>query len=873
MDRVAESVRWLIVALVVLVWAVGAGGADRQYAPDRQVDVQHITIDVTPDFEARTIAGTTTIRFAPILEPLEDLRLDAMELDVSAVTSSATLADYSVTDEEITVTFDPPVPPGRETTVTIVYEAEPRLGLYFRTPAQGYKPEDTHLFTQGEAHQSPYWYPTYDYPNERLTSEVICRVPPEMTVLSNGRRISEQVDRASGLKAVRWLQDKPHVNYLIALVAGKLKKIDGQHRDIPLAFYTPASQIEYAENSFKETADMIAFFESDIGVAYPWDKYYQAAVQDFVAGGMENTSLTILTDRTLHTHASGRTRSSRGLVAHELVHQWFGDYVTCKDWSQLWLNEGFATYYQKLYDEYKDGRDALLCQMYDTARTVLRSRPVHEPMVHRTYENAGHQFDYRNYQKGAWVVHMLRSELGEATYRQCIKTYLQRHALGTVVTEDLRVVIEELTGRPFDRFFDQWVYHGGHPELKVSYTWSGKDNLAKVSVKQTQKTDANVLLFQFGTKVRFWMAGEPVDRRIDVDGAQHDFYFALPSEPDIVRFDPEYELLAKVDFDKPKAMLYAQLANEKDVIGRLLAIDALSEKEDKQTIERLKDVLNGDPAYQVREKASDALGEIHTDEAFDALATSLEQPDERVRLEVVRDIGGFYRPESLETAREVLKREKNPEIVAEALRSLGRYHSKQTRQTLVRYLNSQSYRNSLADAAIGAIRTLRDPWFAEPLEKVLRHRQRDLTARGFAGGLDALAQISRDEEDRTPVREFLTGYVNHANRRIQAGAIRALGTLGDPKAIAVLETFAGEDARDRVQRAARGALEVIRENEPLVPEEVGQLRESVAELQKENAKLKEQIEEIKKKLDAKEETTGGDEREQEVGSDEEAAST
>jgi aminopeptidase N len=202
--------------------------AEPQYAPDREADVLHITIDVTPDFKTRTVAGTTTIKFAPISKPLAEFRLNAVDLDVSSVTSSAKIEGYSVMDDAITITFEPAVPVGAETTVTIIYEAEPKQGLYFRTPEMGYPEQDTHLFTQGESHMAPHWYPNYDYPNERSSSEVTCRVPEEMTVISNGRLVSEEVDSDSGLKAVTWLQEKPHVNYLIALVAGKLKNIESK---------------------------------------------------------------------------------------------------------------------------------------------------------------------------------------------------------------------------------------------------------------------------------------------------------------------------------------------------------------------------------------------------------------------------------------------------------------------------------------------------------------------------------------------------------------------------------------------------------------------------------------------------------------------
>ena len=825
--------------------------AERQYAPDRKVDILHITIDVTPDFKARTVAGTTTINFTPITKPLTELRLDATDLLVSCVTSSAKITDYSATDKAITITFDPPVPVGDKATVTIAHETEPKRGLYFRTPQMGYKEEDTHLFTQGESHQAPYWYPNYDYPNERSTSEVICRVPVDMTVLSNGRLVSEEIDSESGLKVVTWLQDKPHVNYLIALVAGKLKKIESRYKDIPLAFYTPTSQIDQAKNSFKDTADMMEFFEKEIGVPYPWDKYYQAVVQDFVAGGMENTTLTILTDGTLFTNKTENIRSSQSLVAHELVHQWFGDYVTCKDWSHLWLNEGFAVYYEKLYDGHKNGRNSTLYGLYRTARGVLSDRPTHKPIVHKSYTSADEQFDYRAYQKGCWVLHMLRSELGEQLYRQCVKTYLQRHALSSVVTEDLCSVVEELTGRSFDRFFDQWVYHARHPDLTVSYNWSGKDKLAKVSVEQTHKVNDKVMLFHFRTKVRFLIDDDAIDREIVVDSKQHDFYFPLPKEPNIVRFDPDYGLLANIKFEKPTAMLYEQLENKDDVIGRLRAIDALEKKKDKKTVAELKDALNNDPFYGVRREASAALRNIHTNEAFDALVESIEQPDARIRLQVVGDIGGFYRPESFRRTKRVLNSEKNPEILYRAIRNLGQYHHKDTRRLLMNYLKSKSYHNRLAVGAVQAIRMLDEPFFISLLHRTLSEREQQFTSRDFAWALNTLAHISRNEENKTKVRNFLAGYVNHPNQRIQTGAINALGTLGDPKAIPLVETFSGDDPYDRIQRSAKNALKALREKKQLVPEEIIQLRETVDKLKKETEKLKDDLEDIKKRLDAK----------------------
>lgn len=848
---------FVLIMFSITANSVIAEPVERKYAPDRKVDILHITIDVTPNFKERTVSGTTTISFAPIAKPLTELQLNAVDLTVTSVTSESKIEGYTVTDDFVIITFDPPVAPDVKTSVTLTHEAEPKLGLYFRTPDMGYREEDTHLWTQGEPHEAPHWFPNYDYPNERSSSEVICHVPQDMTVVSNGRLITETIDRTTGLKTVCWLQEKPHVNYLIALAAGKFKKIESTYKNIPLAFYTPASQIEQASNSFKDTADMVGFLEREIGIPYPWNKYYQVVVDDFSWGGMENTTMTILSDNTLFTEETENIRSSQQLVVHELTHMWFGDYVTCKDWSHLWLNEGFAVYYAHLYDRYKNGPDSMLYGLYKDSQRVLAEREVHNPIVYKEYEDADQQFDYRAYPKGSWVLHMLRTELGDELFSKCVKTYVERNALSSVVTEDFNSVIEELTGRSYDRFFDQWVYHARHPDLNVKYSWSEKEKLAKVTVEQTQTVDDNVMLYHFDTKVRFVVNDAIVDRNISVDKAKHDFYFPLVDEPEIVRFDPDYGLLCTITFDKPAETLYAQLVNTDDVIGRIRAVEALKEKKDRKTVEKLQEALNSDSFYGVRIEASSALRNIHTNEAFDALSACIDQPDARVRLQVVRDIGGFYRPESLKLTTQILEKEQNPDILYEAIRNLGRYHHRVTKKMITGFLQSQSYRNRLTDAAISAIRQLDDPVYIKPLQKILESREKDFTSFGFVQGLDALAYITRNEDDKSGVREFLTDKVNHKKMRVQIGVIDALGTLGDPRTIPVLETFAGNDSDDRIQKAAQNALKNVREEKDIVPEEIMSLREVVDELKKENDEVKKDLEDIKKRLEATEEGKEG----------------
>ena len=835
-------------------FAAGAdGSAARKYAPDRKVDVLHMKIVVTPDFDQRTVAGTTTLTFAPISKPVEEITLDAELLDVSKVDASVPLADYVVTDHHLTLVFAEPITVGQEVDVAITYTAEPKKGLYFRTPELGYPEEDTHIWTQGETHEAPHWFPCFDYPNERSTTEVICTVPEGMVVISNGRMVSDESDE-EGMHTVHWLQDKPHVSYLVCLVAGKFHKLEDNHRDIPLGFYAQPSLSEHAANSFADTKAIMAFYEDEIGVPYPWDKYDQATIRDFNSGGMENTTITTLYHGTIFSKDTENIRSSRNLDAHELAHQWFGDYVTCEDWSNLWLNEGFATYYTHLYNEHKLGRDELLYGLWRDAKgRVLPASDDPRPIVFRGYENAWEQFDFRAYPKGSWVLHMLRSQLGVDLYRQGIQRYLENNALSSVVTADLVAALEEVSGRELDQFFDQWVYGAGSPDLKVRYKWLPKEKLAHVTVQQTHKLDDNTRLFQFPTKLRFMVDGHVVDHLIDVTKAKHDFYVPLTGQPELVRFDPEYSVLAKVDFDKPQSMLELQLA-ESDVIGRLMAAEALADKESRRSVEALTKALNNDDFYGVRIAAAKALQKMSTDEAYEALEDSTQQSDARVRNAVVENIGKFYRPEALTKLHHVVDNEANPAIVATAVRALGKHSAPDARRRIESALDRPSFGNEIAGAAVNALGDSGDPALRGKLLSVLQRDRQDFSDRDYAQGLQVLAKLWRDTDDQQTVRAFLEQCLRDPARRVRSGAIDALGELGDPQAIPALESFASREGRGRDATAAQRAVKKLQDDAPFVPREVRELRKLVSELRKEHQEIRKELDTLKEKSKAKDET-------------------
>jgi aminopeptidase N len=821
--------------------------AGRKYARDRRIDILHLKLDVTPDFAKRTVAGTTTMRFKPIALPLARLELDAVDLTITEVKADgAKVAEHEVTNEKLIITFASAVAPEAEVTLTIRHSAQPEHGLYFRTPEMGYKQGDTQVWSQGEAELHRFWFPSYDYPNERFTSEVICHVPKGMNAVSNGTLQSEKSGK-DGLITFHWLQDKPHVNYLIALAAGHFHKLEDKAGNLPLALLVPPSHQQQATNAFADTRKIIEFYQKEIGVPFAWDKYWQVYCLDFIAGGMENTSCTFEAAGMLFNSDTEELRTLHQLDAHETAHQWFGDLVTCRDWSHLWLNEGFASYYTILYEEQKLGKDAMNHALWLEAQDVFAANDM-RPTVWRDYSDPMQQFDTRVYPKGAWILHMLRSQLGADLYRKCVKTYLERHRSGIVSTDDLQDVIEEVSGLSFDQFFDQWLHHGGVPEFKVDYAWDSAAKLAKITVRQTQKLSEQVRLFRVPLPVSFHTAGqkEPLRFTMDVRQEVEDFHFTLPAQPELVRIDPDYTVLAKITFTPPGPMLDKQLAS--DMIGRLLAVRNLN----RAHIVKLGQILREDPFHAVRAEAAKVLAKLGEPEArAELIKSSTNQKHARVRREVVRALASLHTPESRETLWKMAQTEKNPDILATIIESWGaRPGEPAVSDALKKHLAGSSYQSALELAAIKALRA-QDDETAAPLVLARLQQPHDLRGRDVGAAFDALAFLTRrpTNPNRDAVRDFLDEKLSDPRRDWRIAAIKALGTLRDPKALGLLDlmlAISGGDRIDPVREAAAKAAQDIRAGLES-PADLKNLWDRVQQLQKKSEDQAKEIEALKTK--------------------------
>ena len=854
------------------------------YAPDRKVDIDELALDVTPDFEKRTIKGSMQMNFCPVGKPLKELKLNAIDLRIEKVESTMPLAGHQVLEKEIVFTFKDPVAVGAKCELKVFYNAKPEKGLYFRVPSNGYDASEPHMFTQGEMIEARHWFPCYDYPNSKFKSKVTCHVPDQMTVLSNGFKVSSKKDD-NGLNAITWKQDKPHVNYLISLVVGRFSELKDKSYRVPLYFYYLPSGEPYAQRAFAPTRMAIEFFEKETGVDYPWGRYGQVVVKNFTHTGMENTSLSTLSE-TAYTADSTENLLTHGgmyrfdwmnylsepLMSHELAHQWFGNLVTCKDWSHTWLNEGFATYYSLLFAAHKNGREDMLYGLHQCKEDIFIRDNASKPIVYRDYKKPGDQFaSHLAYEKGAWVLHMLRSQLGEDLFRKCVKLYLERNQFKSVVTEDFNRVLEEQTGRSFDRFFDQWVYKPGLPELNIAYSYDATNKLAKITVSQKlykpawaknqrrwkknhpfhgqvkSKNSTSLKaakIYQLPLKLRFKSGNKVEEKTVLVNKKTEDFYIPRDQAPDIVRIDPELSVLAKINFNPPPEMLYKQLEDNTDPIGRLTAAVNLEQKDDDTSIKNLTKCLNSDSFFGARITAARSLRKIHSPEAYKALQNSLQQEDARVRNAVLDALTYFYNDKTADILLKSVETEKNPVVISTALKGLGPYHQPRIKEALEKFLNQKSFKNMVAIAACKAIRAQDDPKYIEPLKEALKARNADFARYGFSTAISALAYICRNEKQKDDVREYLVQFLNSKKRADIIAAIGALGQLEDPKSISLLKTFQGAKKDSPERMAANSAIYKLRSVNK-THDNLSDLREEILELKEEQKKLKKEIKKLK----------------------------
>ena len=461
---------------------------------DRPLAIEHQRLEFDFDLRARRLNGVATTTFRPRNDGLREAVFDAIELDVEAVTDGNGRAlPFTVADGSLRIDLGRARSSRRSITTVVRYSCRPRRGLYFNRPDDGYPQRPAQIWTQGQAEDSAYYFPCFDYPGEKATCEIVATVPAGWYALSNGRLAEVREDRRRRRTTYHWTQEQPLPAYLVTLVAGQFEVVEEEADGVPVLYHGPPGSGDDLRRAFGRTPEMVRFFSERIGVPYPWAKYATVAVADFIFGGMENTSATTMTDTLLHDERAhvDFEEVADSITAHELAHQWFGDLLTCREWSHGWLNESFATYFDALFTEHQRGWDAFRHDLYQKAKVYFQedSGRYRRPLVENVYAEPIDIFDRHLYERGAQVLDMIRYNLGDELWWKAIRHYARTHAGGDVLTHDFQRAIEEATGRNLDWFFEQWVWRGGHPEFKASYSWDAEHRAATVRLTQTQQPD------------------------------------------------------------------------------------------------------------------------------------------------------------------------------------------------------------------------------------------------------------------------------------------------------------------------------------------------------------------------------------------------
>jgi aminopeptidase N len=586
MARAERVIGGVILALSSACAAqIDARSARMDLAGGVPFDVEHYAITLDIDPVRRVIEADCTIRLWPAREsphpsdardePLTAIELSFDGFDIRSVSDSTGRAlSWTRDGDRLDVQLATPLERDEFAEITVHYGGRPRAGLWFAGERDGVP---TQVYTQGECTEARSWFPCRDHPSDRATTDLCVTMPETWTSVAAG----EMVERAQHGRRVteHWRMAVPHPSYLVTLVAGELTVEHGEWEDLPLLFVCAPERAAFLRETFAETDEILAFFSAVTGVRYPYAKYAQSCVDNFPLGGMENVSATTLTDAVLPDEEGLSEASPRELIAHEAAHQWFGDLVTCEEWSDAWLNEGFATYFAALYEEHAEGREAFESMMRGIRAVYLardvgtNRRPI--SMRGRGLSLAGF-FTGHVYQGGATRLHYLRGLLGDDAFFAGVRRYLARHRGDSVRTEDLRLAFEEVSGRDLRAFFQQWIRGVGHPAVKSSWSYDAAAGRVELTLEQTaRESEQPSPIFDFEVDVEIATASGAAVRRVRLDRRRGTFELACDGEPSWVRVDPRDWVPMELSERMP-AQCWVALAAQGDLSGRLRALGVLS---------------------------------------------------------------------------------------------------------------------------------------------------------------------------------------------------------------------------------------------------------------------------------------------------------
>ena len=803
-----NPIRHFSLALLLLalplnrIFAQGLGWDYQEQARSHEIAISHLEMHISFDEPAKKVMGTVleTVAILPQKNPVREIRLDAVNMTVEKVWlvdhgREQPLSFNQNDSAKLTITLDREHPSDVPFVIGITYWAKPTKGMFFIEPDTFYTTKPEQIWTQGEGMENRNWIPMYDYPNVKATTDMFVTVRANQQALSNGHLVSKQKNK-DGSVTWHWHENKPYSTYLITLAIGDYTVVKDSWRGKPVDYWVYPEYAKDAHWLFGLTPKMIGFYSDRTRVPYPWEKYDQVALADFMYGGMENVSATSMNDYILHDRRAEIDFHNEGLIAHELAHQWFGDLVTCRSWIQIWLNESFATYFEAMFREFNDGEDEFQEEMQGDAQAGIDAE-YHlgkKPII------APNNYTANDYPRGAATLNMIRHILGDSGWWTSIHHYLTVHGYQPVETEDFKMGIEEATGQNLQWFFDEWLYKSGHPIFDVTYNYDDAGKALHMTITQTQKRDTLTGTFKMPVDVELtWPNGtSKVTTLLDEDSTQS-FTIPSPEKPTMVIFDKGNTIIKELHIHKSADEWIYQLQHAGPAIERSQAALALTPEEanhSDQAFQALKNAALHDAFWAVRMHALETLGkwgdDTHT--ISDVLAELAQNdPKNDVRATAADLLGKWNEYHLTKEFAEpilstVIQHDSSYHVVGSALKSLFAYDPQKAYELSLPFLTINSPRDAMRRYVVEVLEARKTEASLQQLIKLIDEHNIPFWTRQ-----NVITAISKQVDvDSALVYRSLWNLTNNGDNVIRASAANALADIGNAQTLQELENQAAE---------------------------------------------------------------------------------
>ncbi len=561
--QIKKSYHSIVAFLLFLsfTFSISAQTSKPNFNRVRTYDVQHYVLRISFDRANKVVFGDTTVQLKPLKDNFNLVELDAAEMKFESVKLEPENKDlqYKMSGGKIYITLDKSYAPNDLISLRFKYAVKPSKGIYFvdAETEDGKVVRAAQIWTQGETEEAHFWFPSYDFPDDKATSEQFITVDKAEIAIGNGELL-ETIENLDGTKIFHYKMPVPHSTYLTSFVVGTYIKVSDSYKNIPLGFYLYPGREAVAQNAYGKTKDMMRVLEELTGIAFPYNKYDQTIVANFNFGGMENITATTMADTEILFNPPPIVED---LVSHELAHSWFGNLVTCRNWAELWLNEGFATFMEAAVREKMYGREDYLRKIREDAAQYFVDEAVNKNR-HALFNQLARPddsiFDITTYQKGGAVIHTLRETVGTENFWKAVNVYLNRHKFQNVETPDLQKAMEETSKMDLRWFFKQWIYSAGYPKLNVKQTYNPATKRLNLTVTQTQTVDKiTPEVFILPMEIEITTTGTKTEK-IEIKKRAENFSIRVDGKPTKITFDKDEKIPLKSVKIQPLVMVKAK---------------------------------------------------------------------------------------------------------------------------------------------------------------------------------------------------------------------------------------------------------------------------------------------------------------------------